>query len=183
MQHAGPKYTLQAKERMIVVSSRSISPTLSNQSISLSLAFTEMIKPSTDIKYNLAWSYGDFLHDVPQRIGINEALDSAATALVDAHSYFCVTGTVSPTARALMKYSDALVKLRLCLDDPAKAQASETLCAVMLLMICQVCLDDTHAWSYPINQRIKTGVQRSHGRSLDWPLRGSGADSQGSTVL
>lgn len=66
----------------------------------------------------------------------NEALDTAVNALICAHSNFCARSEVS--VETLSSYSRALRSLRYCLDDPDKASTSETLCAVMLLLICQV---------------------------------------------
>lgn len=99
-------------------------------------AFVEKISSKTDLRYNLAWTYGGFLAYVPQRIGINEALDQSVLALVKSHSDYCASKEVS--LRALEQYATALSKLREYVGNPAKAQAIETLCAVMVLMICQV---------------------------------------------
>jgi hypothetical protein len=108
----------------------------SNDLTSLAHAFVYTMKASTDLKYNLSWAYGGFLEDVPRRLGTNEALDTSADALVTAHSSFCAHRTVS--VAALTKYSRALNMLRIYLDDPVKACTSDTLCAVALLLICQV---------------------------------------------
>ena len=99
-------------------------------------AFIETIKWSTSLKYNLAWTYGLFLEDVPRRLGINKALDASVAALLSAHSSLCSHRRVG--IEGLTKYSHALMILREYLDDPVTACASETLCAVMLLLICQV---------------------------------------------
>ncbi|KAF2100248.1 hypothetical protein NA57DRAFT_73858 [Rhizodiscina lignyota] len=107
----------------------------SNEVDSLSIAFGDMIKASTDLRYNLAWSFGDYLEEIPRRLGTNQALDTSAAALVEAHSVLCSRGDV--TAGALDKYSLALSKLREYLDDPAKAGAPETICSVYLLLISQ----------------------------------------------
>lgn len=66
----------------------------------------------------------------------NEALDTAVNALVCAHSDFCARKEVS--VETLSSYSRALRTLRNCLDDPDIASQAETMCAVMLLLICQV---------------------------------------------
>ena len=95
------------------------------------------IHKTTDFRYNLLLTYGIFLQDVPKRLGINEALDASVAALVTAHAGACSRrGEVSP--RAISKYSHAMTTLRTCLDQPVKARAAETLCAVMILLICQV---------------------------------------------
>jgi hypothetical protein len=108
----------------------------SNNLTVLAHAFVNAIKLTTNLKYNLAWAYGLYLEEIPARLGLNEALDASADALICAHQSFCVYRTSS--GEALMKYCRALSKLRNCLDDPVKASTSETLCAVSLLLICQV---------------------------------------------
>ena len=94
------------------------------------------IKWSTDLRFNLVWSYGTFLTEIPSRLGNNEALDTAVEALVAAHSTACCLR--KPTTGNLVSYSKALNKLKSCLDNPAQATSAETLAAVMLLLICQV---------------------------------------------
>ncbi|KFY02305.1 hypothetical protein O988_02232 [Pseudogymnoascus sp. VKM F-3808] len=97
--------------------------------------FVGTIKMSTSVRYNLVYWYGEFLKDIPARLGRNGALDTAVEALTAAHSSFCLYHRATP--EALVKYSTALRTLRFYLDDPVKASSSETLCAVMLLLICQ----------------------------------------------
>ena len=110
---------------------------LSSPLTRLTAAFTERINPHVDIRFQLLWSFGGYLVDVPRRLGTSEALDAAADALVTAHARFCA-GTLDPDAPLLVKHSRALSMLRHDLSDPFKAHTSETLCSVMLLMIYQV---------------------------------------------
>jgi hypothetical protein len=110
---------------------------LTNSVTLLAQAFVSTIGLTTDLKYNLAWSYGDYLEEVPQRLGSNEALDAAADAVASAHLSFCAHRMTS--VDALNKYSRALRKLRICLDDPVESCTANTLCAVALLLVCQVC--------------------------------------------
>jgi hypothetical protein len=107
-----------------------------NQLMVLANGLINAIKWSTDLRFNLVWSYGIFLTEVPPRLGNNEALDTAVEALVDAHSTACCLR--KPTTGNLVIYSKALNKLKSCLDDPAQATSTETLAAVMILLICQV---------------------------------------------
>ena len=113
-----------------------VSPHPSNALTVLSQAFVRAIHPSTDIRWNLAWMYGGFLRDVPPRLGTNEALDTAADAVISMHSDFCVTRKLS--VQALSKYGRALNTLHTYLDDPVKAASTDTLCAVTILLLCQV---------------------------------------------
>jgi hypothetical protein len=96
----------------------------------------QTIKPSVDLKYNLAWSF-PLVEYVPQRLGRSAALDAAAKVVVAAHSSHCINRhRASPSA--LVEYSRALKQLVLTLDNASTAQSLETLCAINLLLISQV---------------------------------------------
>lgn len=110
---------------------------LSSPITRLTAALVEKIGPSVDVRFHLQESFGPYLADIPCRLGASEALDSATDLVVTAHVRFC-TGSQSPSTTLLAKYSNTLSKLRHDLSDPIKAQSSETLCAIMLLMIYQV---------------------------------------------
>ncbi|KAJ5316828.1 hypothetical protein N7508_001336 [Penicillium antarcticum] len=113
-----------------------IPPTFPNHHLtSLTNSFVGAIKRSTDLRYNLWWSFGLFLEEVPRRLGNNEALDRAVDAVTTVHGDFCTHQFVS--VNALSKYSHALKTLSVYLNDPIQASASNTLCAVMILLVCQ----------------------------------------------
>ncbi|KFZ20753.1 hypothetical protein V502_03004 [Pseudogymnoascus sp. VKM F-4520 (FW-2644)] len=97
--------------------------------------FIGTMTTSTAVRFNLVYWYGEFLKDIPARLGRNEALDSSVKALTAAHSSYCLQHRATPDT--LVKYSAALRTLRFYLEDPVKTCSSETLCAVMLLLICQ----------------------------------------------
>ena len=103
----------------------------------LTSAFAKKIDSTVDIRVQLPWNFGPFLEEVPRRLGTNEALDAASDALITAYTGFCA-GEVAPSPEVLGKHSRALNSLRRCLDDPVKAHSSETLCAIMMLLIHQV---------------------------------------------
>lgn len=113
------------------------SRSLSNPLIRLTGAFIERIDPFLDIRFQLLWTFGDYLADIPCRLGRSRALDAAADAVVMAHARFCV-GHLDPDTTLLAKHSRALSVLRQDLNDPIKAHSSETLCSIMLLMIYEV---------------------------------------------
>ena len=113
-----------------------LSRTPSNELTSQTAALVQAIRPSTSERWNLVWSFGSFLEYLPQRLGRNEALDFSVSAISLAHSDFCNYRKASPLA--LNKYSQALAKLRACLNVPEIACTSDTLCAVMLLLMTQV---------------------------------------------
>jgi hypothetical protein len=97
----------------------------------------QTMNPATDLKFDLAWSFGPFLELVPQRLGRNAALDAAAKAIIAAHSSYCFSShRASPNV--LLDYSRALSHLRFALNEIVTAQSLETLCAIKLLLICQV---------------------------------------------
>lgn len=91
-----------------------------------------------EVRYDLCWGYGYFLRDVPKRLGTNAALDSAVRALMAMSSYLCTAQQQSQQPLSLARYGHALNCLRTCLDDPATARSSSTLCAIMLIWICHV---------------------------------------------
>lgn len=101
-------------------------------------AFVDSVNPSYDIRFQLSWNFGGFLVDVPRRLGTSAALDAAADALAASHARFCVGS--SPDQSLLAKHSRALRALRYDLNDCIKARSTETLCAIMILMIVQVCM-------------------------------------------
>lgn len=108
----------------------------SNQTYRLTGALIDIIKDSTDVRFNLAWTYGEFLNDAAQRLGTSEVLDASIMALVTAHAAICTRRKDRTTA--LVQYSNALCTLRRTLDDPVKACHANTLCAIVVLLLCQV---------------------------------------------
>lgn len=87
-----------------------------------------------DLRYDLT-CYGPFLTELPRRLGSDEALDAAVAAITAAYSKI-YTGRRS--LDMLTKYGHALTTLRKSLDDRAKAMSVNTLCAIYLVMVCQV---------------------------------------------
>jgi hypothetical protein len=149
----------------------------SNKVTLLAQGLAATMKKQTDLKYNLVWAFGGYLALVPQRLGVNEALDTAVDALVTAHASFASRKEVSVSA--LTKYSMALGALRKCLNNPRTAGSSETLCAVMVLLSVQVSrLDLSGKASLTV-----LAYSRSFGVKMDRPCGGSSQDSQGSKEL
>ncbi|KAL4797391.1 hypothetical protein BDV19DRAFT_44774 [Aspergillus venezuelensis] len=121
-------------ESMIQEIERIMTPP-NNHITTLAQALVTAMAPETDLRYNLKWAYSGYLGMIPCRLGYNDALDTAADALVKTHRALACGGVV--TIKSLTKYSQALGALRKCLDDPLRAGTSETLCAVTLLLIVQ----------------------------------------------
>ncbi|KAG8528370.1 uncharacterized protein KY384_007288 [Bacidia gigantensis] len=110
---------------------------LNNSLTTLTGAFIGTVSPTIDVSYQLAGNFGGFLNEVPKRLGRNEALDAAAEALVAGYKRYR-SGFREPNADLLIKHSRALTALHRCIDVPAKAKTPETLCAVMMLPICEL---------------------------------------------
>lgn len=123
-------------------------PSPSNQLSLMVSALVDAIKPSTHLAWNLAWAYGPIMVEIPKRLGVNKALDASTAALLNIRSTLYAKRKV--TSGNLGKFNNALEELRACLRDPAKVHASETLCAVMLLMICQV------SYTTPVSDAISS---------------------------
>jgi hypothetical protein len=104
-----------------------------NATTILATAFVSALEV-TDVRYDLT-CYGTFMLDIPRRLGTNDALDMAVKALTKA---FPSIYTRQPTADTFIQYGNALKSLRTCLDDPVKTHTTNTLCAIYLIMICQV---------------------------------------------
>lgn len=139
---------------------------LSNEHTWRVSAFTDKLKPSIGVNYNLAWTFGAYFLDIPARLGTNEALDRAVDAVLAAFDRFS-SSLVNATPVLLEKYAVALAALRRCLDDPVKAKASETLCAVMLLMTCNVrTLPRTISPPYLTKERHSSGRLRHRPRVI-----------------
>lgn len=114
-----------------------------------------VIAPATNVRWNIALTYGDFLLGLPRRLGANQALDAAVRSLLSAHTDVCIDRTrVSSTTLAL--YGNAVSSLRSCLDDPSTASATETLCAVYIIIIQQV----SQFFKQPCGRRLRIYTYR-----------------------
>lgn len=98
-----------------------------------------LVDPKLDIRMQLPLNFGGFLVDLPRRLGSNVALDTVADAFVAAFTGFRA-GQSSPEAKVIMKHNQALKALRCCLSDSTTAQEPETLAAIQMVMIYQVCI-------------------------------------------
>lgn len=115
---------------------------LTPSSDKLTCALVGKLSETDDLRYHIAWTYGDYIRDIPKRIGRNNALDTAVAALVGLHSALRLKreSQISIPIEVLQKYAHAIKTLREYLDIPARARESETLCAVSLLLICSTYL-------------------------------------------
>jgi hypothetical protein len=88
----------------------------------------------TLISLHLVGSFFDF---IPARMGFNTALDDAVSCLCSIYSHKYST-PYGYQKHIFQSYVRALSSLRGCLEDPVVRMESETLCASMLLQMCEV---------------------------------------------
>lgn len=112
---------------------RALPQSPSNETTTIASALISRLEVK-DLRYDLS-CYGPFLKDIPKRLGSNIALDASVNVLTSAFSSLY---THRQSVTTLSKYVNALKALRICLDDPSQAWTANTLCAVYLLLICQV---------------------------------------------
>ncbi|KAJ5728120.1 hypothetical protein N7493_004450 [Penicillium malachiteum] len=133
-------------------------PTLSFQ-IPADLLTTSFIRTLEirDVRYDISY-YGPFLREIPQILGQSPALDAAAKALVTSYPHF--RGNNIPP-NVLQYYGRSLRVLRETLNDPKKAHAPETLCAIYLITVCE-------SWLGPSEGNPKSGM---HGQAVAYLLQ------------
>jgi hypothetical protein len=113
---------------------QSIVPFGPSSKVSMTTSNLISILQVKDTRFNLG-IYGKFVDQIPHRLGINKALDAAATAFTAALPYVY---THEYSADMFSSYAGALKATRVSLSNPEEAQTPETLCAIYLLMVCQV---------------------------------------------
>ena len=120
-------------------SPRLLSPMPTNETSLLAQDLTTRLQQSEDIRHSISWSWGQLLHEIPQRLGRNKALDSAARTILLDHADACIgENKVDTSTPGVVHLFRTLSFLRAILDDPNQRAESETLCAVMLASISQV---------------------------------------------
>jgi hypothetical protein len=82
---------------------------------------------------------GSFFEFIPARLGRNAALDDAVSCVC---AIYCGTPSISYNSDKgiCQSYVRALSSLRCCLGDASLRMESETLCASILLQMCEVSL-------------------------------------------
>jgi len=82
-------------------------------------------------------SHGDFYDFIPSRLGRNLALDDTISCLC---GIYADTLTNNPTTSeiAIRRYAKSLSSLRTCLEEPQLRTESETICASIVLQLCEV---------------------------------------------
>lgn len=87
-----------------------------------------------DVRYDLSY-YGLFFSQIPKYVGTSRALDASIGALV---AVFPVLYTTEVSRDALVQYGNALKTLRATLQDPTESRTVGTMCAIYLIMVCEV---------------------------------------------
>ncbi|GAB1194901.1 hypothetical protein APSETT444_004153 [Aspergillus pseudonomiae] len=92
-------------------------------------------------------SHGSFYQYIPGRLGRNAALDSAIACLCTVYAdILAANGAISKDA--WRKYAQSTGALRLCLDDPGRCLQSETVCASIVLQLCELLTNaDNGRWN------------------------------------
>ena len=113
-----------------------ISQMPSSPAMAVSMSLVNKIQ-TRHSRFEINWAHGSFLDDVPRRISHSQALAAATEAFMLAIPCTDVSHTLS--RRRLRSYTSALYATRLALSHSVEAYSLNTLCAVYLLWICQVC--------------------------------------------
>ena len=95
------------------------------------------------------WLVGSFFQFVPARMGRSVALDDAVSCLCGIYS-----SPYSFHAGIYQGYAKALSSLRRCLSDDSLRMTSETLCASILLQMCEV--SSVHLTVHQVEMRADT---------------------------
>ncbi|KAF1817388.1 hypothetical protein P152DRAFT_463556 [Eremomyces bilateralis CBS 781.70] len=109
----------------------------SNELTLVTAAFLSTLQV-TDIRFDPT-VYGEFLKDIPRRLGTNAALDASVHTFSVA---FPQVYSHKKSPDVVESYSRALAALRTSLDRPSEASSINTLCAIYLMIICQAWMGD-----------------------------------------
>jgi hypothetical protein len=123
----------------LVKSSRpdlAISQMPSSPAMAVSMSLIDKIQ-NRHLRFEINWAHGSFLDDVPRRLSHNQALAAATEAFM--LSIPCADVPHTLLRRRLRSYASALHATRVALSNPVEAYSLNTLCAVYLLWVCQVC--------------------------------------------
>lgn len=115
---------------------RSIPQIPSNNLTSLSALLVDKLR-TKHLDFDMQWTYGSFLDDVPKRLEHSEALAAATNALMSAHPR-TADPSFSISQQQMQSYVAALQATRLALLRPSEAHSTNTMCAIYFLWVCQV---------------------------------------------
>lgn len=127
--------------RKVEMTSCEITRFPSNATTTITSAFISVLQVK-DARYDLS-VYGDFLREIPSRLGTSAALDASVKAI--ATSYASIYSRKKPI-EAFENYGRGLKALRISLNHPVEAISANTICAFYLMAICQVSLVGSTTW-------------------------------------
>ncbi|KAH8697793.1 hypothetical protein BGW36DRAFT_379489 [Talaromyces proteolyticus] len=120
---------------MYDISWQKYSRRLTSESDGLASMLVFILNDSLGQKFCQIGSHANFLDYIPSRLGINIALDSVVSSLC---SLYIDTLTRKRTFKSLQLYGRGISSLQACLKDPKQRLESETLCASLLLQVCEL---------------------------------------------
>ncbi|KAF5856119.1 hypothetical protein ETB97_007859 [Aspergillus alliaceus] len=122
-------------------------------------------------------SHGNFYRYIPSRLGGNIALDSAVSCLCTVYTDLSA-GWGGISERAWRTYARSLGALRLCLGDPERCFQSETICASIVLQLCELLTNaDNGRWNQ-LSHGTKALIQRCDVARFRQPFERAMLESQ-----
>lgn len=82
---------------------------------------------------------GSFFPAIPARLGQNRALDAAIACLCSIY-IDCLNSGSTPSRTTINGYVTSLDALQTCVKDPTLRPQSETMCASIIVQMCEVSL-------------------------------------------
>ncbi|KAE8153459.1 hypothetical protein BDV25DRAFT_149523 [Aspergillus avenaceus] len=122
-------------------------------------------------------AHGSFYHLIPGRLGQNDALDSAIACLCGIYRDL-LAGNRQTTAKTMRQYSKSLRGLRLYLDDPDRCFQSETICAAIVLQLCELMTNSENGQWNQLSHGTKALIQNSDVRRFQHPFERGMLESQ-----
>lgn len=106
----------------------------------LSMTFLETFQSGLGPEKSLGAVFGEFITSVPRRSGVHRALDLAMKTLADGHREWLNGDQFAKTVlRSRKSYSLALAEIQRNLGSGFGGKPIETLCAILLLGVYEVC--------------------------------------------
>ncbi|KAF2273832.1 uncharacterized protein EI97DRAFT_469313 [Westerdykella ornata] len=119
---------------------------------------------------------GSFYEELPRRLGRNPALDASVACLC--HIWLDVAMKRNTDSKAVALYVGGLKALATCLDDARTQYESETICASIILQMCELALNaDNGRWAN-LTRGTKLLIQNCGPDRFTSPFEHSMLDSQ-----
>ncbi|KAH7152629.1 hypothetical protein EDB81DRAFT_930933 [Dactylonectria macrodidyma] len=111
-----------------------------------------------DIRYGIRALGGDFITDLPRRVGSSQTLDTSVRAILASYQTLQYQGS---KVEALARYGDALTALSTCLQDPKQSFATK-IYTVYNINVCQEIIDRKPKYQQKHLEVIATLLQEAH---------------------